>query len=251
MKIRKKSPKPAPAKSPLYLVGYRGAPPSLEELKIWYDLQYGGPLTCLQHEAGGRISAIHGPWQAYLLTSLPQSDAAQWQPVLSWDHRQLGAISPAATAPSTIADTVLVAARLARGLTLLTQGTAFDVLCHEYLNPSDWNDRPLNVFSPRDHVTVQQSESTDESSEWFHTLGLNKFGLDELEVIQPRGLPDAETIALLKSAADTVLRSGQNQKVGSSLDLPAVAHTIRFIKHRTAAPTGRMMAFRQITSDIL
>ena len=63
--------------------------------------------------------------------------------------------------------------------------------------------------------------------------------------------PDAETIALLKSAADTVLRSGQNQKVGSSLDLPALAHTIRFIKHRTAAPTGRMMAFRQITSDIL
>ena len=251
MKIRKKSPKPAPAKSPLYLVGYRGAPPSLEELKIWYDLQYGGPLTCLQHEAGGRISAIHGPWQAYLLTSLPQSDAAQWQPVLSWDHRQLGSISPAATAPSTIADTVLVAARLARGLTLLTQGTALDVLCHEYLNPSDWNDRSLNVFSPRDHVTVQQSESTDESSEWFHTLGLNKFGLDELEVIQPRGLPDAETIALLKSAADTVLRSGQNQKVGSSLDLPAVAHTIRFIKHRTAAPTGRMMAFRQITTDIL
>lgn len=251
MKIRKKSPKPAPAKPPLYLVGYRGAPPSLDELKIWYDLQYGGPLTYLEHDTGGRVTASHGPWQAHLLTSIPQSEAAQWQPVLSWDHRQLGAVSPAAAGPSIIADTVLVAARLARRLTLLTQGTAFDILCHEYLNPSDWDDRPLNVFSPRDHVTVRQSESADESCEWFHTLGLNKFGMDELEMIQPRGLPDAETIAILKSAADRVLRSGQNQKVGSSLDLPALAHTIRFIKHRTAAPTGRVIAFRQITTDIL
>ena len=251
MKIRKKASKPAPAKPPLYLVGYRGAPPSLDELKIWYDLQYGGPLICLEHDAGGRVTANHGPWQAHLLTSIPPSEAAQWQPVLSWDHRQLGAVSPAAAGPSIIADTVLVAARLARGLTLLTQGTAFDILCQEYLNPSDWNDRPLNVFSPGDHITVRQSESTDESCEWFHTLGLNKFGLDELEVIQPRGLPDAETIALLKSAAERVSRSGQNQKVGSSLDLPALAHTIRFIKHRTAAPTGRVMAFRQIPTHLL
>jgi len=250
MKIRKKSPKPAPAKPPLYLVGYRGAPPSLDELKIWYDLQYGGPLTCLEQGAGGRVSASHGSWCAHLLTSIPESEAAQWQPILSWDHQQVGAISPAAAAPNSIADTVLVAARLARGLTLLTQGTAFDILCHEYLNPSDWNDRPLNVFLPCDHVTVQQSENNDDASEWFHTLGLNKFGLDELEVIQPRGLPDAETLALLKSAADEVLRAGQNQKVGSSLDLPISAQTIRFTKHRTAAPTGRMMAFRQITSDL-
>ena len=108
----------------------------------------------------------------------------------------------------------------------------------------------MNVFLPCDHVTVQQSENNDDASEWFHTLGLNKFGLDELEVIQPRGLPDAETLALLKSAADEVLRAGQNQKVGSSLDLPISAQTIRFTKHRTAAPTGRMMAFRQITSDL-
>jgi hypothetical protein len=249
MKIRKKSPKPASAKPPLFLVGYRGAPPALDELKIWYDLQYGGPLTCLERDAGGRTSASHGPWHAYLLTSIPESDAAQWQPVLSWDHQNLGAVSLSTATPGTIADTVLVASRLARGLTLLTQGTAFDVTCHEYLNPSDWNDRPLNVFFACDHVTVRQSETDDFSFDWFYTLGLTKFGLDELEMIQPRGLPDTETIALLKSAADGLLRVGQNQKVGSSFDLPALAQTIRFIKHRTAAPTGRMMTFRQIITD--
>jgi hypothetical protein len=106
----------------------------------------------------------------------------------------------------------------------------------------------LNVFVARDHITVQHDEPGTQSSDWFYTLGLGKFGLDELEVIQPRGLPDTETIALLKSAADGVLRTGQNQKVGSSLDLPALAQTIRFTKHRTAAPAGRMTTFREIMS---
>ncbi|HNC83249.1 MAG TPA: hypothetical protein PK999_09395, partial [Nitrospira sp.] len=179
------------------------------------------------------------------------TETAQWQQVLSWDHQELGVVSLSSATPSTIADTVLVTARLARGLTLLTQGTAFDVACHDYLNPSDWNDRPLDVFITSDHVTVQHGETDDHSSEWLYTLGLTKFGLDELEVIQPRGLPERETIALLRCAADAVLRKGQNQKVGGTMDLHAVAHTIRFIKHRTAAPTGRMMAFRQISTDLL
>ncbi|ULA59880.1 MAG: hypothetical protein LZF60_170018 [Nitrospira sp.] len=251
MKIRKKAPKPAPAKPPLYVIGYRGMPPSLGELTVWYDLHYGGPLTWQEPVAEGRASASHGPWLAHVLTSLPNTETAQWQQVLSWDHQELGAVSLSSATPSTLADTVLVTARLARGLTLLTQGTAFDMTCHDYLNPSDWNDRPLDVFVAADHVTVQHSETDDHSSEWFYTLGLTKFGLDELEVIQPRGLPDRETITLLQCAADAVLRKGHNQKVGCTMDLNALAHTIRFIKHRTAAPTGRMMAFRQISTDLL
>lgn len=249
MKIRKRAPKLALAKPPLYVIGYRGIPPSLDELKIWYDLQYGGPLTWLERVAEGRVSASHGPWRAHVLTNLPDSEATQWQQVLSWNHQQLGAVSLSSATPSTIADTVLVTARLARGLTLLTQGTAFDVASQDYLNPSDWNDRPLDVFVAADHITVQYSETDDPTSDWFYTLGLSKFSLDELEVIQPRGLPDRETIALLQCASDAVLRKGQNQKMGSTMDLHALAQTIRFIKHRTAAPTGRMMSFRQITTD--
>src|SRR5574340_1218647 len=115
--------------------------------------------------------------------------------------------------------------------------------CLQYLNPSDWNDRPLNVFQVRDHVTVQHHETDDLTADWLYTLGLSKFGLDELEVIQPRGLPEIETIALLMSAADGVLRTGTNQKIGTSLNLLSLAQTIRFTRHRTAAPTGRMVAF--------
>ena len=104
------------------------------------------------------------------------------------------------------------------------------------------------IFQITRPCPVRHNETDDHSSEWFHTLGLSKFGLDELEVIQPRGLPEIETIALLTSAADGVLRAGHNQKIGQSLDLPALAQTIRFIKHRTAAPTGGMATFREIIS---
>ncbi|MBA3753001.1 MAG: hypothetical protein H0X01_02415 [Nitrospira sp.] len=249
MKIRKKAPKSAQAKPPLYLMGYHDTPPSLDALKSWYDAQYGGPLTYLKSEPGCPVRTHHGPWHAHLLTRLPEADAAQWHRVLSWDHREVGTVSPTGATPGTIADTVLVVARLARGLTLLTQGTAFDVMCQEYLNPSDWNDRPLDAFRVRDHITVQHNETDDYSSDWFHTLGLTKFGLDELEVIQPRGLPETETIALLTSAADGVLRVGHNQKIGNTMDLTVLAQTIRFIKHRTATPGGRMVTFRQITAE--
>ncbi|HVG02098.1 MAG TPA: hypothetical protein VM842_04365 [Nitrospira sp.] len=247
MKIKKKPAKSAQPKPPLYLIGYHESPPPLGILKSWYDSQYGGPLTCLERDAGRPVSANHGPWYTFLLLRLPEAEAAQWHPVLSWDHHALGMVSPASAPPSMIVDTILVAARLARGFTLLTQGTAFDMTCQEYLNPSDWNDRPLSVFQTRDHVAVQHTEMDDDSSDWFHTLGLNKFNLDELEVIQARGLPETETIALLKSAADAVLRSGHNHKIGQSLDLPALAQTIRFVKHRTAAPAGRMVSLREIT----
>lgn len=252
MKIRKKSPKSAQAKPPLYLIGYTDClSPSLAELTSWYDHHYGGPLSYLEREPGRPVSANHGPWHAHLLTSLPEADAAQWQGVLSWDHSALGMVSPAGARPGAIADTILLAARLARGLTLLTQGTAFDVICQEYLNPSDWNDRRLDAFQVRDHITVQLSDTENYTSDWFHTLGMTKFGLDELEVIRPRGLPETETMDLLMSAADGVLRAGHNQKIGQSLDLPVLAQTIRFIKHRTATTAGRMAPFREITTEPL
>ena len=45
MRIRKKTPKPSARRPPLYFVGYRGTAPATDELKIWYDREYGGPLT--------------------------------------------------------------------------------------------------------------------------------------------------------------------------------------------------------------
>ena len=84
-------------------------------------------------------------------------------------------------------DTILFAARLSRGLTLLTQGTAYDLTTQQYLNPSDWKDRGLTGFAVDDHVMIAQDEQVKANEIWCYTLGLSKFGIDELEMFLPRG----------------------------------------------------------------
>ena len=62
MRIRKKTPKPSARRPPLYFVGYRGTAPAPEELKTWYDLEYGGPLMLRADEqAAESWHAGHGP----------------------------------------------------------------------------------------------------------------------------------------------------------------------------------------------
>ena len=41
MRIKKKSSKPSSKRPPLYFIGYRGTAPQPDELKSWYDLEYG------------------------------------------------------------------------------------------------------------------------------------------------------------------------------------------------------------------
>jgi hypothetical protein len=249
VRIRKKAPKPAASKPPLYVIGYSFSAPSPDELKIWYDLEYGGPLTLQQSAQTGVLSSGHGPWRAWLTISLPQEEARSVSEQAVWDHRNVGLVSPAAAAPDVAADTVLFAARLARGLTLLTQGTALDPVTQRYSNPSDWNDRPLALFQLRDHVDMVQGEAEDAGQDWFHTMGMSKFGLDELETWQPRGLPADSPMQVLDEAANQILRQGHNPKVGSTMAIPSLARTIAIDKHRTATVQETQRIFRRIVVE--
>ena len=246
MRIRKKTPKPAPAKPPLYLIGYSFSAPSPDELKIWYDLDYGGPLSLAPGNRPGVLSASHGPWHAGLTISLPAEEAGALLETVAWEHRQAGAVSPAITVPASGADTVLFAARLARGLTLLTQGTALDLVTQRYNNPSDWGDRPLTLFQAADHIEVIQGEPDGDGDEAFHTLGLSKFGLDELETTQPKGLPASFPLRLLVEAADVVLQQGRNPTVGSALFVPSVERQLTVVNHRTATVQNVQRIFRRL-----
>ena len=190
--------------------------------------------------------AGHGPWTAHLVMPLPATHVAHMAEQLVWEHKTMGAVAPSVAAPGEMPDTILFAARLSRGLTLLTQGTSFDLTTQTYLNPSDWQDRALTIFQTGDHVTVVQGEAPADSRDWFHTLGLSKFGLDELELFQPAGLPSTPSTDLLLAVADEVLRKGQNQKVATSLDVPFAARTIRFVKHRTATVSGKLVILREL-----
>jgi hypothetical protein len=243
MKIRKKLPKPSGSGQPCYVIGYSSPAPSAAELRMWFDLEYGGPLKL--KESGETMTATHGPWNVQAQMASAQADA--WSERLDWRHTHAGAILRPSITPQQACDLVLFAARLARGLTLLTQGTAYDMVTHTYLNPSDWTDRTLDRFGTADHVTVSQADQPDSQQDWFHTLGLSKFGLDELEVFRPVGLPGRPTLETLAAIADEMLRIGRSPNVGTTVPLPILGFSITVKRHRTAAPAGLSLPFREIS----
>ncbi len=247
MRIKKKAPKPSSKRPPLYFIGYRGIAPQPGELKTWYDLEYGGPLT-IKTEDGAPESwqATHGPWSAHIVIPLPSTHTAGFKEQLAWEHDLIGAVAPAVMSPRDMPDAVLFAARLARGLTLLTQGTAYDITTQQYLNPSDWNDRGLTAFVVGDHIMIAEDDQAKPDEVWCYTLGLSKFGIDELEAFRARGLSDQSSKELLTESASELLRIGQSPKVGTAFHLPILGRTIRIANHRTAAPIGRMLSFREV-----
>lgn len=247
MRIRKKTPKPSAKRPPLYFIGYRGAVPSTDELNIWYEREYGGPLA-IRHEDGAPESwqAAHGPWSAHVVMPLPASHTADLLPQLAWEHDQMGAVAPSLAASRDLPDTIVFAARLARGLTLLTQGTAYDVTTQAYMNPSDWQQRTLSSFLIDDHLTVTHDEASTPGQVWSYSLGLTKFGLDEVETFRAQGLPEGPANDLLMESAHELLRMGQSPKVGSAFRLPVLGRTVRVVNYRTASPAGRMLPFREL-----
>ena len=154
----------------------------------------------------------------------------------------MGAVAPSLAPAREMPDTILFAARLAKGLTLLTQGTAYDVTTQAYVNPSDWQGQPLAAFRSDDHVTIMQTENHD-GRQWLYTLGLKKFGLDEVELFRPAGLPTAETKAALAHIADELTRQGKVPTVGSTFTASDVS--VRVIKHRTATPGTVQLVLRK------
>ncbi len=250
MRIRKKTPKPSAKRPPLYFIGYRGTAPSTDELKVWYEREYGGPLV-IHHETGSPESwqASHGPWSAHTVMPLPADQVADVMKQLAWEHELMGAIAPSLAAPREMPDTVLFAARLARGLTFLTQGTAYDVTTRDYLNPSDWQDRPLTAFILDDHVAITHDDTTRTDQVWSYSLGLGKFGLDEIETWQGKGLSDGTARELLTESANELLRLGQSPKVGADVHLQLLGRTVRIVNYRTAAPAGRMLGFRELRTQ--
>ena len=158
----------------------------------------------------------------------------------------MGAVAPSLVSPRDMPDTILFAARLARGLTFLTQGTAHDIITNQYVNPSDWQDRPLTHFIVSDHIPIMRGDDSQSGRTWCYTLGLSKFGVDEIEMFLPPGLPDQPMRDTLSETADELTRIGQSPKVGSHIRVGLLGQNIEIANHRTAAPAGRMLSFREI-----
>jgi hypothetical protein len=257
MKIRRKLPKLPRMARPLYVVGFTGAPPAPAEVQTWFDLEYGGPLRFREdHRSDSSgdsplLVATHGPWEAVIRIALQPGEAEQWQSRLSWGHPQAGCVTPATGTPGKTIDLILHAARLARGLTLLTDGTAYDVVTGSYLNPSDWTDRPLSQFLAVDHITVSHTESPEPGKDWFYTKGLAKFGLDELETFRPKALPSRSTLDDLADIAAAFLLNGRSPNIGTKVPLQSLGIAVNVLHHRTASPSEPPLTLREITWERL
>ncbi len=255
MKIRRKPAKPTRSGRPHWVIGYSAPTPSLGELQGSFELAYGGPLTFRsdprgmagRQEASPSSLATHGPWCALVRLPIPPQEAAEWRHLLEWVHSTAGLVFPTTTSPQDAGNLVLHMARLARTLTLLTEGTAYDTLSHNFVNPSDWQDRPLSYLYIRDHVRVMQGEAEQPGQDWFYTLGLTKFGQDEVEIFRPVGLPSQPVLDLLGSLAEECYRLGHSPKVGTAVEVPELGLSVQVLRHRTAAPLGTQIALREIT----
>lgn len=249
MKIRRKLPKPSRSGRPAYIIGYSSPPPTLPDLQAWFDLEYGGPirLRTAADAHSSMVLATHGPWTAAFLMSLPVSEADAWRDRLGWGHRFAGYVVPTSTTPHQASNSVLHVARLAKGLSLLTDGTAYDVFTHAYLNPSDWKDRPLEQFRVGDHVTVEQDTALEPGVDWFHTRGLAKFGLDEIETFRPVGLPSRPVMETLARIAEEIMQIGHSPQVGATVPLKALGLSVRVIRHRTLSSLEPPLTLREIT----
>jgi len=249
MKIRRKAPKVSSPGRPAYVIGYSFDDPSLTDLTLWFDREYGGPLKHVPGPPGvspALVTLSHGPWSAGLCLPLRSDEAEQWARSLNWSHRAAALVLPVIGVPQSKPALVLHAARLSRGLTLLTEGTAYDIVTGAYLNPSDWQDRPLAEFRPLDHVLVEHGEAPDLRQERFYTKGLAKFALDELETYRPIGLPAPPVTRTLGDIAEAVLLLGRCPKVGEEMRFPSLGLSVQVVRYRTDSSTGTPVGYREI-----
>jgi hypothetical protein len=100
-----------------------------------------------------------------------------------------------------------------------------------------------------DHVSIVHDDTVEPDRVWSYSLGLSKFGLDEVEVFMAKGLSDSTAKDLLIESAGELLRVGHSPKVGTALDLPQLSRSIRVKNYRTAAPAGRMLSFRELQNS--
>jgi hypothetical protein len=150
------------------------------------------------------------------------------------------------TSPADRQDEVVHLARIARGLTLLMEGTTYDVATGVYLNPSDWNDRDLNRFQIEDHVQVELQEQIQQMRMWWHTRGLTKFGLDEIETFQSIGLSERTIKPMLYGVAIQLMAQGKNPKIGDHVPFGKQGQQVEVARHRTDPFYGRPLAFREV-----
>ena len=244
-KIKRKVPKPI-SRIPSFVIGYRGkiSPPGF--FAAWFDREYGGPLDIRfpQKPHLSEYSAYHTSWGVQVNPKIPSPEVQVWRDRLGWDHQEVAEVFPIAHSNAELHNLILHGARIARGLTLLTEGTSFDMAAQFFANPSDWQDMTLGTFSPSHHVNIHQEEEAGRLRLW--TRGLTKFGREEFEHFQPIGLPTRLAEEVLMELVEELVFTKKMIKVGDAISLPYSAQCVRVASHRTDPTVGSKVSFREV-----
>ncbi len=246
-KIKKK--KSASQALPAFLIGWtHGEAPPPGYLAAWFDQQYGGPLQIgfLSKTGHQYFEAVHTNWKAQVQMAPSAEISEQWRSRLQWDHQHLAQVVAPSQSNADRQDDVLHLARIARGLTLLLDGTSYDVVSGIYRNPSDWKDRELDIFQIQDHVQVEKYEQVQHMRTWLHTRGLSKFGLDEIEIFQPLGLSGRAIEDMLYDLAWQLIIQRKPPKIGAYVSFGREGRQVEVVRHRTDPIYGMPLAFREI-----
>jgi hypothetical protein len=235
-------------KLPTFLIGY-SAPEPLPAgfLSAWFNQEYGGPLEIrlMPGESSTTFEARHGPWAALTDTNLPPDIGDPWHERLGWGHSRAAQVLPLRLTNRDSRDIVLHVTRLARGLTLLTGGTAYDTATGAYLNPSDWSDRPLRTFELGEHLRIEEVSGREDGRVWFHTRGLAKFGLEDIEIYRPVGLSERPVIEVMTEIAESLIDLGKAPNVGEALTL-STGQSVRIVRHRTDQSYSIRLNLREV-----
>ena len=78
-------------------------------------------------QAHTQFEAVHTNWRVAVNSALPSAMADTWQQRLQWSHIHGAEVCPLQNIGQDKRDVALHTARIAKGITLLTEGTAYDV----------------------------------------------------------------------------------------------------------------------------
>ena len=250
-KIKKKKSSPT-ASLPAFLVGWtHGDVPPAGYLSAWFNQEYGGPLQIrfLSSSSSKDFEACHTVWVGLVKTGTLPETVQRLSGQLEWEHSEVIQILSRSRGNLDRQNETLHLARLARGMTLLTEGTAYDVSTGVYLNPSDWLDQSLTEFHIQDHIQILARDLLEKTQLWLHTRGLRKFALDDLEMFLPFGLPYGPSQDLLRGMVRHLINTGKDMKVGEKVFLEEMGETLEVIRHRTDSTYGAPLAFREVRTS--
>ena len=232
------------------MIGYSNTePPAAGFLAAWFNQAFEEQLDITFPTTKGTTTfdaIIHNNRNAYIDTQCSADVASVWHDRLEWIHTHVAEIYPPKTSKPHGQDQILHLARLARGLTELTEGTAYDLGTGTYLNPSDWMTQPLNDFRLTDHVRIEQVDRHDEGRVWFHTRGLGKFGFEEIETYKDTGLSAQPVIEALEHMTELIILRGNPLRTGDSIEIHTTGAVAEVVHHRTDPSYGVQLNLREV-----